>query len=179
MRAFVIAFLLALFATPSFASDRKVEDFYGAYLGHGEEVPLAESDKQKRTRFSQVIIRPAKEEKAGFTIEWSTMKLKGDELPAPVDTKTYALTFRPTDQPNVYRDVQTDPKENEASWAVISNGTLSIIQVSVAPDGGFVVGRYDRKLTPKGMDVRFTRVENGKLVRSVKLNLLKGPAKVN
>jgi len=179
MRAFVIVFVLALFAAPSFAADRKVEDFYGAYLGHGEEVPLAESDKQKRARFSQVIIRPAKEEKGGFMVEWSTMKLKGDDLPAPVDTKTYALTFRPTDQPNVYRDVPTSPKEHEASWAVVSKDTLSVIQMSVSPDGGYLVARYDRKLTSKGMDVHFTRVENGRLVRSVKLNLLKGPAKVN
>lgn len=179
MRVFVLALLATFFfATPSFAAERKLDDFFGAYLGHGEEVPLAETDKQKRPRFSQVIIRPAKEQK-GFTIEWSTMKLKGDEVPSEVDTKTYVLTFRPTDEPNVYRDVQTDPKEHEVSWAVLNKDTLSILQVSVAPDGGYLLARYDRRLTPKGMEVRFTRLENGKVIRNVKLSLLKGPAKVN
>ena len=31
----------------------------------------------------------------------------------------------------------------------------------------------------KGMEVRFTRFENSRIVRAVHLNLLKGPAKVN
>jgi hypothetical protein len=30
-----------------------------------------------------------------------------------------------------------------------------------------------------GMDVRFTRFENGRIVRAVQLTLLKGPAAVN
>jgi hypothetical protein len=34
-------------------------------------------------------------------------------------------------------------------------------------------------LTDKGMDVRFTRFENSRVVRAVKLSLIKGPAKVN
>jgi hypothetical protein len=51
--------------------------------------------------------------------------------------------------------------------------------VSVGPDGGYYVTHYDRSLTAKGMDVRFTRFENSRIVRAVHLNLLRGPAKVN
>lgn len=179
MRVLVLALLLTFIAAPSFAADRKLADFYGAYLGHGAE-ESTDATQDKRTRFSQVIIRPAPEEK-GFTIEWATLKLKGDELPALADTKSYTQTFRATDKASVYRDVTSgDPNLGaDTSWAVIKGDTLSIMQITVEPDGGYFVAQYDRTLTNKGMDVHFTRIENSRVVRNVKLNLLKGPAKVN
>jgi len=178
-------FLTAAFVVASsfqaFAADRKVEDFYGAYLGHGAEEPTggASGDVEKQTRFSQVIIRPAAER--GFTIEWATLKLKGDEIPREADTKSYTQTFRGTDKPNLFRDVTSgDPNLGaDTSWAVINGDTMSVVQVSVAADGGYFVTHYDRTLTEKGMDVRFTRFENSRIVRAVRLSLFKGPAKVN
>lgn len=182
MRAVVAAFavLFAFAAASVQAADRKISDFVGVFLGHGGEEHAADDDKQLGTsRFSQVIIRPAAEN--GFSIEWSTLKLKGDELPDKADTKTYTQTFRATDKPNVYRDITSGDinLNQDASWATISGDTLSIVQVSVGSDGGYFVTHYDRTLTEKGMDVRFTRFENSRIVRAVRLNLLKGPAKVN
>lgn len=183
MRVVLLSLLVVLFAPAALAADRNIADFYGVYLGHGAEqqadgtVPGPSNDNV--TRFSQVIIRPAAER--GFTIEWSTLKLKGDELPNQADTKTYVQTFRATDRPNQFRDVTSgDPNlGQDMSWAVITGNTLSIMQVSVAADGSYFVTHYDRTLTDKGMDVRFTRFENSRIVRTVRLNLLKGPAKVN
>ncbi len=180
MRAVVAAFaFIVAFAVSAQAADRKISDFVGVYLGHGEADASTGGQPQEK-RFSQVVIRPAAAEK-GFTIEWSTLKLKGDELPSTADTKTYTQTFRATDKPNVFRDVTSgDVNLNQdASWAVLSGDTLSIVQVSVGPDGGYFVTHYDRTLTAKGMDVRFTRFENSRIVRAVHLSLLKGPAKVN
>lgn len=180
-KALFSLFMIALLVMPSQAADRKIEDFYGAYLGHGTEelVGQAPSDQEKQTRYSQVIIRPASEN--GFSIEWSTLKLKGDDIPREADTKTYTETFRGTEKSNFFRDVTSgDPNlYQDAAWAVINGDTLSIVQVSVAPDGNYFVTHYDRTLTKQGMDVRFTRFENSRIVRAVKLNLLKGPAKVN
>jgi hypothetical protein len=184
MRAAFFSLLLVAFAPAVFAADRNIADFYGVYLGHGGEEQadgkVAPPANDKVTRFSQVIIRPAPAER-GFTIEWSTLKLKGDELPSEADTKTYVQTFRATDRPNVYRDVTSgDPNLGaDAAWAVINGDTLSMVQVTVAPDGNYFVAHYDRTLTAKGLDVRFTRFENSRIVRAVKLSLLKGPAKVN
>jgi hypothetical protein len=187
MRAVLLCFVL-LFGFSAVANaaekNRKITDFYGVYLGHGAEEPVpgetAHGDQGKMSRFSQVIIRPEKAE-GGFSIEWSTLKLEGDELPKEADTKTYVQTFRPTDKPNVYRDITSgDPNLNaDVAWAVINGDTLSMVQVSVAPDGNYFVVHYDRTLTEKGMDVRFTRFENSRIVRAIKLSLLKGPAKVN
>jgi hypothetical protein len=186
MRAVLLSLVLLVgFSSAAFAADRKISDFYGVYLGHGGEEATADKANagevtKKTSRFSQVIIRPAKEEK-GFSIEWSTLKLEGDELPKEADTKTYVQTFRATDKPNIYRDITSgDVNLNaDASWAVVSGNTLSIVQVSVAPDGNYFVTHYDRTLTDKGMDVHFTRFENSRIVRAVRLSLLKGPAKVN
>ena len=181
MRAvFLSLLLIAGFAAPAVAADRKIQDFVGVYLGHGGEEHAGDAEKQLGTsRFSQVIIRPAAEN--GFSIEWSTLKLKGDELPGSADTKSYTQTFRATDKPNVFRDITSGDLNlnQDTSWAVISGDTLSIVQVSVGPDGGYFVTHYDRTLTEKGMDVRFTRFENSRIVRAVRLSLLKGPAIVN
>jgi hypothetical protein len=177
----ILAFLAFAFCAQ--AADRKIEDFYGVYLGHGAEEPgdaAAAKDQPKTSRFSQVILRPASAER-GFTIEWATLKLKGDELPSEANTKSYVQTFRATERPDVYRDVTSgDPNLGaDMSWAVINGATLSIVQVTVSPDGNYFVAHYDRTLTDKGMDVRFTRFENSRVVRAVKLSLIKGPAKVN
>lgn len=181
MRAVVAAVIVAFaFATASAqAADRSIADFVGVYLGHGE-ADAAAGGPEKEKRFSQVVIRPAPAEK-GFTIEWSTLKLKGDELPSTADTKTYTQTFRATDKPNQFRDITSGDLNlnQDTSWAVITGDTLSIVQVSVGADGGYYVTHYDRSLTPKGMDVRFTRFENSRIVRAVHLSLLRGPAKVN
>ena len=182
MRAVLLAVLLTIgAAVPSYAADKKIQDFFGAYLGHGGEAAGETPAAEKTSRFSQVIIRSAAEEKGGFTIEWATLKLKGDEIPSEADTKSYTQTFRATDKPNLYRDVTSgDPNLGaDTSWAVIKGDTLTIVQITVQPEGGYFVTQYDRTLTAKGMDVDFTRIENSKVVRSVKLNLLKGPAKVN
>lgn len=183
MRNLLPLVCLVFFAVlPASAADRKIEDFYGAYLGHGteEHVGQAPGAAEKQTRFSQVIIRPAKSER-GFSVEWSTLKLKGDDIPREADTKTYVQTFRETDKPNVYREITSgDPNlGQDTSWAVINGDTLSAVQVSVLHDGSYFVTQYDRTLTDKAMDVRFTRIENGRIVRAVRLNLFKGPAKVN
>jgi hypothetical protein len=178
MRAVVAAVLFAFAAVSAQAADRKIDDFYGVYLGHGETDTAPEPGKVKETRFSQVVIKPAP---LGFTIEWSTLKLQGDELPSEADTKTHSQTFHTTDKPTMFREVNSGDLNagKDTSWATISGDTLSIVQVSVQPNGGYFLTHYDRTLTAKGMDVRFTRFENSRIVRAVHLNLLKGPAKVN
>lgn len=178
---FIGVLLLAGLAVPAHAADRNIKDFFGAYLGHGSEEPIAgpdHSETHKQTRFSQVIIKPAADN--GFTIEWSTLKLKGDDIPKTAETKTHVETFRATEKPNVFRDVTSAEPGlfQDVAWAVVNGDTLSIVKVAVSPDGNYFVSHYDRTLTKEGMEARFTRFENSRVVRAVKLNLLKGPATV-
>ena len=182
MRALLGFVLAGVVALPAAAADRKIQDFFGAYLGHGSEEPVGDhsaSETHRQTRFSQVIIKPASDN--GFTIEWSTLKLKDDDIPSQADTKTHVETFRATGKSNVFQDV-TPPEPGlvqDTSWAVINGDTLSIVKVAVAADGNYFVSHYDRTLSKEGMEARFTRFENSQVVRAVKLHLLKGPADVN
>jgi hypothetical protein len=127
---------------------------------------------------SEVIIEAAKGE-AGFTITWSTMRAKDKGAPGATeaDVKSYHQTFRTTQQPNFFTDITAgDPlKGQPSSWARVHDNTLSIVQVQLDPAGGYFVTHYDRTLTPKGLEVNFTRIEDAKIVRQVKLSLQKGP----
>ena len=181
MRAIMLAVGLVFAMTaPGWAADRKIEDFYGRYLGQGTEMrvdPAAPMKKPAQKRMSEVIIEPAKGTD-GFIISWSTLRAKDHNNPgaAEADVKTYHQTFRTTTQSGVFNDITSgDPLRGATtSWAHLHGSTLSIFQVQLDPEGGYYVTQYDRTLTPKGMDVRFTRIENSKIVRAVQLSLAKG-----
>src|SRR6185369_16388608 len=134
--------------------------------------------KAPQKRMSEVIIEPAKE-RDGFIITWSTMRAKErNSLGASeADIKTYHQVFHATAEGNFFTEENSgDPvKGKPSSWARIHGNTLSIVQVQIDPTGGYYVTHYDRTLTAKGMDVRFTRIEDAKVVRAVQLSLEKGP----
>jgi hypothetical protein len=181
MRALLLALSFAVAAAaPASAADRKIQDFFGRYLGQGAEQrvdPAAPLHAPAQKRMSEVIIGPARGEE-GFIITWSTLKAKsrGEPGATEADVKTYHQTFRATEEPGVFNDVTSgDPLKGQASsWARIHGNTLSIIQVQIDPTGGYYVTHYDRTLTAKGMDVHFTRIEDSKIVRAVDLKLLRG-----
>lgn len=174
-------FLMFAFAAPAVAADRQIADFFGSYLGHGTEKHSADEEEWiRQERFSRVIIRPASAEK-GFAIDRTTLELAGEKVPRQAETKSSTQTFRATDHPNVFRDVSSeDPTLGaSASWAVITGSTLSVVQVSTAPDGNYFVTHYDRTLSKEGLDVRFTRFENSRIIRAMNLKLLKAPEQDN
>jgi hypothetical protein len=182
MRALLLALSFVVAATaPTWAADRKIEDFYGRYLGQGTVLrvdPGAPLHEPAQKRMSEVIIGPARGEE-GFIITWSTLRAKGNggqEGAREADVKTYHQTFRAAHDANVYNDVTSgDPlKGQPTSWARITGNTLSIYQLQQDPAGGYFMTQYDRTLTPRGMDVHFTRIENSKIVRAVELKLLRG-----
>lgn len=182
MRALILALsFVAAAAAPSWAADRRIEDFFGRYLGQGTVLkadPGAPLHEPAQRRMSEVIIGPARGE-AGFIITWSTLKAKahGEAGASEADVKTYHQTFRAArGKDDLFHDVRSgDPlKGQSTSWARIQGNTLSIYQVQMDPNGGYFVTQYDRTLTRRGMDVHFTRIENGELVRTVELKLDKG-----
>src|SRR5436190_609122 len=146
MRSLLLALSFVFAATaPASAADRKIEDFYGRYLGQGTELrvdPAAPLHAPAQKRMSEVIIEPAKGE-AGFIITWSTLRAKDRKAPGAgeADVKTYHQSFRATQEPNVFNDVTSgDPLQGKpTSWARIHGNTLSIIQVQIDPTGGYYV----------------------------------------
>ncbi len=85
------------------------------------------------------------------------------------------MHFVPAGRPGVFRGAtEVDPLSGQAfTWAHIKGQTLSIHSLVVAADGSYEMQTYDRTLTGFGMELTFTRVENGRAMRQVTGRLIK------
>ena len=58
------------------------------------------------------------------------------------------------------------------AWARINDKTLTVFVMVIADSGDFEIQTYNRTLTPDGgMTTEFSRIRNGKLVKSAKAKL--------
>ena len=160
---------LSLSATAE-AADRKIDDFYGRWLGTGEATQGVAAPVKTQSRDSEVIIERAAD---GFKISWTTMS---SDVTAPTKSKvkTAELTFKPSAKPGYYVDVKAgnalDGKKT--TWARVSGDTLTINQLVVADDGQWDVSVYDRTLKDQNtMELAFTRITNGKIARQASLKM--------
>lgn len=166
-----IATMLALVAlsvsSAAQAADRKIDEFYGRWLGTGEATQGATTTQ---SRDSEVIIERAAD---GFKISWTTMS-SDTSAPTKSKVKTAELTFKPGGKPGYFVDVKAgNPLDGKKStWARISGDTLSINQLVVADDGQWDVSVYDRTLKgAQNMELFFTRITNGKVARQASLKM--------
>ena len=170
-----IAMMLALVAlsvsSSAQAADRKIDEFYGRWLGTGEATAGAATAPVKtQSRDSEVIIERAAD---GFKISWTTMS---SDVSAPTKSKvkTAELTFKPGGKPGYFVDVKAgnalDGKKT--TWARVSGDTLTINQLVVQDDGQWDVSVYDRTLKDQNtMELNFTRITNGKIARQASLKM--------
>ncbi|MBI1212672.1 MAG: hypothetical protein GC190_14500 [Alphaproteobacteria bacterium] len=166
-----IAMLLALVAlslsSTAQAADRKIDDFFGRWLGTGE---ATQGSAKTQSRDSEVIIERAAD---GFKISWTTMS---SDVTAPTRSKvkTALLTFKPGGKPGYFVDVKAgNPLDGKKStWARVAGDTLSINQLVVGDDGQWDVSVYDRTLKDQNsMELAFTRITNGKIARQASLKM--------
>jgi len=169
-----IATMLALVAlsvsSTAQAADRKIDEFFGRWLGTGEATQNAAAPVKTQSRDSEVIIERAGD---GFKISWTTMS---SDVSAPTKSKvkTAELTFKPGGKPGYFVDVKAgNPLEGKKStWARFSGDTLTINQLVVADDGQWDVSVYERTLKdPNTMEMAFTRLTNGKVARQASLKM--------
>jgi len=152
------------------AADRKIDEFYGRWLGTGEASEGAAGAARTQARDSEVIIERAAD---GFKISWTTMSSDAS-APTKSKVKTAELTFKPGGKPGFFVEVKAgNPLDGKKStWARIAGDTLSINQLVVAADGQWDVSVYDRTLKdPKTMELQFTRITNGKIARQASLKM--------
>ena len=135
-------------------------------LGAGEGVEFARGDGAHH------FIEPAIPLHGGEHVREEPVACGGEHLPARA---LQALLFEPTGEAGVYRDaVVTDPLAGwPFVWVRISGNTLTVYSLLVHEDGSYEFQTYDRTLSAMGMDLRFTRVLDGELVRSVTGTLVK------
>jgi hypothetical protein len=169
-----IATMLALVAlsvsSTAQAADRKIDEFYGRWLGTGEATQGVAAPVKTQSRDAEVIIEHAAD---GFKISWTTMS---SDVGAPTKSKvkTATLTFKPSGKPGYFVEVKSgnalDGKKT--TWARVSGDTLTINQLVVADDGQWDVSVYDRTLKDKDtMELAFTRITNGKIARQASLRM--------
>ena len=169
-----IAFFVALAAMPAVpaAAATGIEAFFGEYEGE----TVADYDGELRERDLRVKISPHPD---GFTVEWTSVTRR---LDGQIKRKTYAINFLPTRRGNIFRSgerkdmfgnaVPMDPlKGDPYVWARLHEDTLTVFALHVLEDGGYEMQVYARTRVPEGLDLEYTRVRDGEVLRSVEATL--------
>ena len=169
--ALVILAACAGLAQPAGANDAKLSDFFGNFVG-GARV------KGEDATARDIIVRIEPTRK-GFSIYTSTVIRNGPERASPgVRWRAETQTFVATDVPHVFEPVlresmftrRRDPvllAGDTLAWASVRGKTLGVYAMDVLEDGHYELRVFERTLTPLGMDLRFTRYNDGEIVREL------------
>ena len=157
-------------APPAAADDSRIKDFYGSYVGTARLAGEADRD----------IIVSIEPTRKGFSIYTSTVIREGTERASPgvkwrAETQVFALS---RNMPHVFEPVlressftrRRDPDllaGDTLAWASVRGQTLGIFAMNVLEDGHYELRVFERTLTILGMDLRFTRYNDGELVREL------------
>jgi hypothetical protein len=169
--ALIVAALASFGLAPSTAADdSRIKDFYGSYVGTARLAGEADRD----------IIVSIVPTRKGFSIYTSTVIRDGAERASPgvkwrAETQVFALS---KNMPHVYEPVlrkssftrRRDPDllaGDTLAWVTVLGQTLGIFAMNVLEDGHYELRVFERTLTILGMDLRFSRYNDGELVRDL------------
>lgn len=165
------AAVFAGLASPALAGDGQIDAFFGAYV----DTAIMEGSNG-RQRDIIVNIEPARK---GFSIYTSTVIAKGpDRASAGVKWRTETQNFVATGMPHLYEPLlresmfarRRDPDilaGDTLAWASLQGKTLGVYAMDVLEDGHYELRVFERTLTPLGMDLKFTRYNDGQAVRQL------------
>jgi hypothetical protein len=167
-----VGFAALFVASAVQAADRKIDDFYGRWIGTGQATQGVVNPVATQSRDSEVIIEKTAD---GFKISWTTMSSTINDG-SRSKVKATSMTFKRSKKPNVFVELKSGNalEGKKTTWARISGDMLSIAQLVVAEDGQWDATVYDRTL--KGadqMNLAFTRVTNGTIARQASLAMTK------
>jgi len=173
-----LAFVLALFCGVGFADDHipdlPLEDFFGVYVGRaqvfGPEGTVVEE------RDLDIVITPGK--RRGFHIDWITVRLVDGRRDVPgVKRRRLQSVFEDEQDGRFVEDMRgslfakrkkRDLMAGDAlRWARILGNTLSVYSFGILEDGRYEMQVYQRTRTDLGLDIRFRRVVDDELTRSI------------
>ncbi len=159
---------LIVFSTQSEAA-YQYEKFVGEFLGEG----ISEEDHHLTKRDLRVEIKPHGD---GFKLTWVSVTPRED---GTLKRKAYTVQFKPKGKPGLYgsamrtdmfgNQVPLDPLKGEPYvWARISGDTLFVYALLITEEGGYEMQVYERTLSPEGMDLTYSRVRDGEMMRTVR-----------
>ena len=172
MMRIALAFFFAavLSAGAASAAERRIDEFYGRWIGTGQATQGVVNPVATQSRDSEVIIEKTAD---GFKISWTTMSSDvGNGAQSKV--KSSSMVFKKGKAANLYVELKSghalDGKKT--TWARLTGDTLSISQLVVAVDGQWDMTVYDRTLKDADhMSLLFTRISNGTIARQAKLSM--------
>ena len=159
---------LIAFPAPSTAAYQH-EKFFGEYLGEG----ISNENDDLTKRDLRVEIKPSRD---GFILTWVSVTHKNN---GELNRKSYTVHFKPKGKSGLYgsamrtdmfgNQVPMDPLKGEPYvWARISGDTLFVYAMLITDEGGYEMQVYERTLTPDGMDLTYSRVRDGEVLRTVR-----------
>jgi hypothetical protein len=163
------AILTIASATSSLADSATLQKFFGNYTG--QSISLADQGLSERDL--AVTIKPYQNE--GFSLDWTTITKRPE---GKTKHQSYSVAFEPTSRHGIFRAAQRrnmfghftplDPMAGEPYlWAHLSNDTLTVQALLITEDGGYEIQTYERRLAPHGLDLTFSRVADGKILKTI------------
>lgn len=168
---YVLALVLAALF-PAWAAAQPYQKFLGEYEGSG----LVDPDGTLQTRDLKVTIS---ETESGFRVSWVSVS-RGSG--GTIKRKAYTIDFQPSKRDGVYsaamrtdlfgNRVPLDPMAGDPYvWARIDGETLFVYAMLINEQGGYEMQVYKRTLTPTGLDLDYSRVSDGEVLRTISAEL--------
>ncbi len=161
--------VVAFAALASSASAKELwEPFLGSFVGEA----ITDTDGAHEMRDLEVDI---KRTKRGFRVLWTAVTRRPD---GSVKRKQYSVDFTPSRRPGVYGSAMRtnlfgkrealDPMRGDPYvWARIEGDTLSIFSLLITDAGSYSMQVYHRTLIDEGLELDYTRFEEGEVMRTV------------
>jgi hypothetical protein len=172
MAALAVALVFA-YAAGAQAQNVDIAAFHGTWEGSA----ISESEISVHFRLTHrdigVQMRPVAN---GFSLTWNTVqRQRGDPAKPREELRSTSLQFRQV-RPGVWESTTNrDPlgSGEPYAWAVLERQTLAVNLLQIAADGRAELQVYRRTLRDAFMELEFSRIVDGRQMRSAKGRLVK------
>ena len=168
---FLLLTLLApslLFQVQAVAAADDIDRFVGRYQGRAT---ITEGNGEIDRDLSVDVSKT----KQGFNVKWTSVTRKKD---GKLKSKEYTIDFIPTRRANVYAAAMKtnifgareplDPMRGDPYvWARITGDTLGLFALLINDDGGYEMQAYDRTLAAEGLNLKYSRIRDGRQLRTI------------
>ena len=149
-----------------------IDPFVGEFIGRS----VGESGSEIDARDASVTIEQADD---GFVIMWTTVTRRAD---GSVKRKSHSVRFQSTQRLGIFSSAMKrdkfgalaplDPLRGDPYvWAKIEGKVLTVYAMIITDTGGYEMQTYDRTLTETGLDLQFSRVADGQILKSIQAKL--------
>jgi hypothetical protein len=150
------------------AQDSGVQRFFGTYVG--EAVSESGDGLDKRDINAEIAAQGK-----GFKVNFTVVVKRPNAAPRRDE---YTIAFVPTKRPGIYSSaMRTDvfgnavPKDplvgDPYMWARLDGDRLWRYALFVTESGGYEMQTYEYTLVPGGLNLRYSRVRDGEVLRTV------------